>query len=82
MTPLSWWSGLLPLRLLGAGLAAPWALGVLVVVGHVVSGVSGPCTVTALLVAALAALLAGELLLAQFASSGDAAASSPECLYN
>jgi hypothetical protein len=60
MTPLSWWSGLLPLRLLGAGLAAPWALGVLVGVGHVVSGVSGPCTVAALLLAALAALLAGE----------------------
>ncbi|CAB3374181.1 Hypothetical predicted protein [Cloeon dipterum] len=58
MTPASWWPRPPPLRLLGAGLAAPWALGVLVVVGHVASGVSGPCTLAALLMAAVAALLA------------------------
>ncbi|XP_059468543.1 probable cationic amino acid transporter isoform X2 [Neocloeon triangulifer] len=58
MTPVSWWPRPPPLRLLGAGLAAPWALGVLVVGGHVASGVSGPCSVAALLIAATAALLA------------------------
>lgn len=47
-------------RLLGAGLAGPWALGVLVIVGHVAAGVSGPCAIAALLIAASTAILAGK----------------------
>jgi hypothetical protein len=47
-------------RIVGAGLAGSWAIGLLVLVGHVAGEVSGPSTILALFVAAITALLTGE----------------------
>jgi hypothetical protein len=47
-------------RIVGAGLAGSWAIGLLVLVGHVAGEVSGPSTILALVVAAITAVLTGE----------------------
>lgn len=48
-------------RIVGAGLAGSWAIGLLVLVGQVTGEVSGPSTILALLIAAITAVLTGDL---------------------
>jgi hypothetical protein len=47
-------------RVVGAGLAGCWAIGLLILVGQAAGEVSGPCTVIALVIAAVTALLTGK----------------------
>jgi fatty acid desaturase len=50
-------------RIVGAGLAGSWAIGLLVLVGQVAGEVSGPSTILALVIAAITAVLTGDHLL-------------------
>jgi fatty acid desaturase len=47
-------------RVIGAGLAGSWAIGLLVLVGLVAGEVSGPSTILALVIAAITAVLTGD----------------------
>jgi hypothetical protein len=57
-------------RIVGAGLAGSWAIGLLVLVGQVAGDVSGPSTVLALVIAAITAVLTGDPPLVSMATHG------------
>jgi hypothetical protein len=47
-------------RIVGAGLAGSWAIGLLVLMGQVAGEVSGPSTILAVVIAAITVILTGD----------------------